>query len=135
MKVMKGFTWVKQQTGYYMFDNQQRVSDVTSLYDGNDLIVFNCKKQEVYRLANYAKTKINRYKKVQFENEINCMDAYWSATQEGYYLYYKGVRQGNLTSEYKGDDLIVTANDIGKSFRLKNYKANLDNKIRIANRY
>ena len=40
-----------------------------------------------------------------------------------------------MTSEYKGDDLIVTAGDLGKKFLLKNYKSNLDNRLRPANRY
>lgn len=40
-----------------------------------------------------------------------------------------------MTSEYKGDDLIVSAPDLAKKFRLTNYKCNLDKKIRKADRY
>ncbi len=63
------------------------------------------------------------------------MDGFWSAKDDGFYLYYKGVRLENLTSEYRGDDLIVTASDLGKKFRLKDYKSNLDNRIRQASKF
>jgi hypothetical protein len=135
INLMKGFVWVRQESGYYMFENKQRVSGLQSLYDGKDLIVFHPKKNEVYSFPNYTKTKKDKFKKVVFENRFNCMDGFWSAAEDGFYLYYKGVRAENLTSEYKGDDLIVTAGDLGRKFRLKNYKSNLDNRIRKAVRY
>ena len=58
-----------------------------------------------------------------------------AADSDGYSILYKGEYVTNMTSEYKGDDLIVSAPDLAKKFRLKNYKTNFDNRIRKVDRY
>jgi hypothetical protein len=135
IRMMKTFSWVKMDSGYYLMQDQVRISGLQSLYDGDDLIVFNPSVNEVYKFPKYSKAKLNKYKKAEYDDRFNCMDAYWTADKDGYYLYYKGVRVENLTSEYRGDDLIATSSGLGKKFRLPNYKGNLDNRIRGASRY
>ena len=135
IRIMKTFTWVRADSGYYLLRDQVRISGMQSLYDGDDLISFNPPLNEVYRFPKYAKTKLGKYKKAKIDERFNCMDAFWSATDSGYFLYYKGIRVEDLTSEYRGDDLIATSTGSGKRFRLPNYKSSLDNKIRAASRY
>ncbi|NOQ74057.1 MAG: hypothetical protein GQ574_18770 [Crocinitomix sp.] len=135
IRLMKTFTWVKADSGYYMFRNSIRIAGLKAMYDADDLIVFNPPVNEVYKFPKYGKTKLNKYRKVQLDNRFNCMDAFWNADSSGFYLFYKGVRLEKLTCEYRGDDLIASSVDLSKKFRLINYKNSLDNKIRSASRY
>ena len=135
VKIMSGFTWVKQPGGHYLYKNKEKISGLKCLSNGIDLVVFNPIENEVYTFVDYRKIGLNKYKKVKPNNEFNCNDTYWIADSDGYSILYKGEYVTNMTSEYKGDDLIVSAPDLAKKFRLKNYKANFDNRIRKADRY
>jgi len=132
---MKGFTWVKQIGWHYVYNNKQRVLVLKSMANGTSKIVFNVAEGEVYEFVNYTKLGLNKYRKVKMTDKFNCNDTYWNADTGGYSMVHKGQFVENMSSEYKGDDLIVTAGDLGKRFRLKNYKSNLDDKVRKADRY
>ncbi len=135
IRTMKTFTWVRADSGYYLLRDEVRISGMQSLYDGDDLISFNPPLNEVYRFPKYAKTKLGKYRKAEIDERFNCVDAFWTASKDGFFLYYKGIRVEGLTSEYRGDDLIATSAALGKKFRLPNYQSGLDNKIRSASRY
>lgn len=136
IRTLSGFVWVKVEGGgHYLCQKLIRIPGLESLYDADDLIVFNPNQNEVYKFENYAKTKPNKYRKVKFDDRFNALGSYWSADSEGYYLFDKGVRVKDLTSEYRGDDLIVTANSQGKRFRLSNYKKNANNRIHEASKF
>lgn len=136
IKVMKGFTWVKQPGGHYVYNEKERTTGLQYLSNGNDKIAFNPSQNEVYVMKGYKKLGLNKYKKMLPNNtEFNCNDTYWAADSDGFSIVHKGLYVSNMTSEYKEDDLIVSAPDLAKKFRLKNYKSNWDNSIRRADRY
>lgn len=135
VKVMTGFTWVKQPGGHYLYKNREKISGLKSLSNGIDLVVFNPLKNEVYTFVNYRKIGHDKYKKVKLNQEFNCNDTYWEADSEGYTILFKGEYVTNMTSDYRGNDLIVSAPDLAKIFKLKDYKSNLDSRIRKTERH
>lgn len=135
LKIMTGFTWVKQPGGHYIYKNKERVLGLKSIANGNDKIIFNNENGEVYNFVNYSNVGLNKFGVVKPNVDFNCNDTYWSADSKGYSMIHKGEYIENMSSEYKGNDLIVTAGELGKKFLLKNYKSNLDGGLRKAELY
>lgn len=135
IKIMKGFTWVKQPGGHYVYNQKERVSGLQYLTNGDDKVAFNPAQNEVYNMPKYMKLGLDKYKKMLPNTFFNCNDTYWIADSEGFSMVNKGLYVTNMTSEYKGDYLIVSAPDLAKKFSLKDYRSNLDNNIRKADRY
>lgn len=129
---MKKHTWYKDSTGYYLYINKLRSSGNQSMYEGKDLLIFHPESQTVYKLKNYEKAKPGKFYTASPYNKLDVNKAYWTATNDGYYLFYKGKRVENITSKYEGDDLYIKSPEIRKNFKLTNYKNSLDNKIREA---
>jgi hypothetical protein len=86
------------------------------LTNGDDKIAFNTSQGETYKFVNYSKIGLDKYNKVIATEDFNCNDTYWVADSEGFSMVNKGLYVTNMLSEYKGDDLIVSAPDLGKNF-------------------
>ncbi len=133
MRMLSGKVWIKEDSGYFLFNKKERISGLSSLSDGNDLVVFNTINDEVYRFKNYyGNAKMNKYFKALIEPKFNCQDAFWRAREDGYNLYYKGKDLDNITSSRDANDLIITSEKLNKKFKLENYYNRKDNTIRMA---
>ena len=90
VKIMTGFTWVKQTGGHYVYNNKERVTGLKAISHGVNKIVFNSAQGEVYEFLNYNKLGLNKYRKVNITDEFNCNDTYWNADSNGYSMVHKG---------------------------------------------
>ena len=128
---LSGKVWIKWDNGYYFFDRKVRKSGLNAMYDGAYLVVFYPEGNTTLLLTSYDTAPIAQYQKVK-ESAYNCNDAYWNADESGYLLFYKGKHLTDLSSEFRNDDLIVSADSHSVQFKLPNYRNLKDNKIRTA---
>jgi hypothetical protein len=127
---LQKYAWVKLADGFYFFDNRKRISGVASMYKGNDLLMFYPQEDKVLVFKNYVSSYYNKYQKAVETHEYNNSTVYWSATEKGYHIVYKGKFLSNFQSEWSGPDLKVELPDLHRKVILKDYKANSDGQIR-----
>lgn len=120
------------KNGFYLFHKKRRISGLASIYDGNDLVVFHKETGHVARLKNYLQQPIQQYLKAFSEENLTMEGTYWSANQHGYNLIVKGESVLDSTSEYRGDDLVVSAPKLPYKLLFANYKNAKDDKVREA---
>lgn len=129
---LKNYVWYRVSNGHYLFDKGLRLKSLTSMRDKDDLYIFHPEKDEVLLCKNYYKCKLLKYFPALLTKQLSNDKVYWNANQDGYAVVFKGKFLANSKSEYRGDDLIVSAENLPSKFLLKNYKNSKDDTIRIA---
>lgn len=129
---LRGFVWVRLAEGYYLFENGLRLSGLNSIRDKKHLLVFYPEKQKVLQLSDYYGGKFLRYQDAKEVKDLNNEQTYWSAWENSYYLILNGKSLTNSSFELRGNDLIVSSDQLNYKLLLKDYKILQDGVLRLA---
>lgn len=124
--------WIKSESGYYYYRNKKRVKGLPSIWDGKDLVLFDVSENEAVRLSKFNAANPNEFLIPPQAKFLDCEKSYWSANEEGYTFIYKGRNDLKLRATKNGEDMLVHCDDENFVFKLPQYYALKDNKIREA---
>ncbi|MCB0509627.1 MAG: hypothetical protein KDC82_02610 [Bacteroidetes bacterium] len=129
---LRNLVWMRLKDGYYLFEGGLRISGLNSIRDKKHLLVFYPEKQKVLQLSNYYGGKYMRYEEAKEVKDLNNEQIYWSAYDNSYTIIHHGKNLSNSTYEFRGNDLVVSADGLGYKLLLKEYKLLQDGELRLA---
>jgi hypothetical protein len=127
-----GSFWTANTEGYRIYFKGKEIQDETdSEWKGDDLIVNHKPTGQKFRLKSYEANKDGQLRVLEFETASTPHT--WRANSEGYFIYVgtKAI-QSETKSVWVGDDLLVYHENSDKTFILRDYENNKDNKTRDA---
>jgi len=124
--------WQSDGTSYWLYvDGIAIQSETIGSWSGNDLIVYHDKTKRTYLLRNYGYGGDNR--RYPAELLSSYYEAFWRATSEGYWIFYKGTSiQKETVSSWSGDDLLVYHGPSNATYLLRTYDSFKDGQLRPA---
>ena len=123
--------WRSNGESYWVYVNGKLISgDVTNKLLGNDLFVHDGKTDKYYLLEDYKHKSDNKIRPAKLITNV------WRSDGQSYWLYVDGKQvSGDVTSEWRNDDLVVHDVNTDSYYLFKDYKHKGDNQFYPAQNY
>lgn len=122
--------WQSDGTSYWLYVDDIAIQNETvGNWSGSDLIVYHDKTKRTYLFRNYSGGGDNR--RYPAELLSSYYEAFWKATSEGYWIFYKGnTIQKETVNSWTNDDLLVYHSPTKANYLLRNYEIHKDGQLR-----